>query len=85
VQSAVLLVVGNDTTALAVLHDQVNGEVLDEIVGVVSERLSVEGVQKGVSGSVSGGTASVGLATLAVLLGLTTKSSLVAIEWKIRV
>lgn len=78
VQSAVLLVVGEDTAALTVLHDQVEGEVLDEVVGLVAEGLAVEGVKEGVAGSVSGSTASVGLATLAVLLGLTTESSLVA-------
>jgi len=80
VDGTVLLVVSNDTLALAVLHDQVGGEVLDEVVGVVAERLSVEGVKKGVSGSVSGGAASVGLTTLAVLLGLSTEGSLVAAE-----
>jgi len=80
VDGTVLLVVSNDTLALAVLHDQVGGEVLDEVVGVVAERLSVESVKKGVSGSVSGGAASVGLTTLAVLLGLSTEGSLVAAE-----
>ena len=74
----ILLVVGNDTLALAVLHDQIGGEVLDEVVGVVAERLSVESVKKSVAGSVSGGAASVGLTTLAELLGLTTECSLVA-------
>lgn len=80
VESAVLLVVGEDTTALAVLHNQVKGEVLDEVVGVVAQRLAVQGVQKGVAGSVGGGAASVGLATLAILLRLTTESSLVAVR-----
>lgn len=74
----ILLVVGNDTLALAVLHDQIGGEVLDEVVGVVAERLSVKSVKKSVAGSVSGGAASVGLTTLAELLGLTTECSLVA-------
>lgn len=77
-QSAVFLVVGEDTTAFTILHNQVDGEVLDEVVGVVSERLAVESVQKSVTSSVSGGTASVGLTTLAKLLRLTAKSSLVA-------
>jgi hypothetical protein len=78
VQGAILLVVGEDTTALAILHNQVDGEVLDEVVGVVTEGLAVESVQQGVAGSVGSSTASVGLATLAILLGLTTKGSLVA-------
>jgi hypothetical protein len=77
VQSTVLLVVSQDTTALTILHDQVEGEVLNEVVGVVAKRLAVESVEKGVTGSIGGGAASVGLATLAVLLGLTTESSLV--------
>ena len=81
VESAVLLVVGQDTAALAILHDQVNGEVLDEVVGVVPEGLAVEGVEEGVAGTVGGGAATVGLATLAVLLGLTTESTLVAVGW----
>jgi len=80
VEGAVLLVVGEDTAALTILHDQVEGEVLDEVVGLVAERLAVESVKKGVAGSVSGSTASVGLATLSVLLGLTTESSLVTIQ-----
>jgi len=78
VNSTILLVVGNDTLALAVLHDQIGGKVLDEVVGVVAKRLSVESVKKSVAGSVSGGAASVGLTTLAELLGLTTECSLVA-------
>jgi len=78
VKSTILLVVSHDTLALAILHDQVSGEVLDEVVGVVSKRLAVESVKKSVSGSVSGSAASVSLTTLAVVLALTTKSSLVA-------
>ena len=77
VESTVLLVVGNDTLALAVLHDQVNGEELDEVVGVVPKRLAVESVQKSVSGTIGGGAAAVGLTTLAVVLALTTESTLV--------
>jgi hypothetical protein len=80
VNGTILLVVGNDTLALAVLHDQVGGEVLDEVVGVVAEGLAVESVKKSVTGSVSGGATSVGLATLAELLGLSTEGSLVAVE-----
>jgi len=78
VKSTVLLVVSHDTLALAVLHDQISSEVLDEVVGVVAERLTVESVKKSVSSSVSSSATPVGLATLAVVLGLTTESSLVA-------
>lgn len=76
-QGSVLLVVGNDTDTGAVLHEQVHGEVLNKEVSVVSERLSVKRVQHGVAGSVGNGTGSVGLASLTVVLGLTTEGSLV--------
>ncbi|SGY16829.1 BQ5605_C012g07003 [Microbotryum silenes-dioicae] len=105
VHRTILLVVGHDTDAFAVLHDQIcaanitpqsqsigtlrdhlisariprltSGKVLDEIFGVVAKRLAVEGVQHGVTGSVSGGSASVRLSTLAELERLTTERALV--------
>lgn len=77
VDGPVFLVVGDDPDTLAVLHQQVGGEELDEEVGVVSERLPVQRVQQRVPGSVGDGTGSVGLATLTVLLRLTPESSLV--------
>lgn len=80
VKSAVLLVISENAAALAILHDQVNGEVLDEVVGVVPEGLAVESVKKGVAGTISGSAAAVGLATLSVLLGLTTEGTLVTID-----
>lgn len=78
VEGAVLLVVGDNTVALAVLHNQIHGEVLDEVVGVVGERLAVESVKHGVSGTIGSGTGAVGLATLSKFPGLTTESTLVA-------
>lgn len=78
VESAIFLIVSEDATALAVLHDQVESEELDEVVCVVSERLAVERMKKGVTGPIGDGTASVCLATLAVLLRLATESALVA-------
>jgi fucose 4-O-acetylase-like acetyltransferase len=67
-QGAVLLVVGKNTAALAVLHDQVQSKILDEVVGVVGKGLAVERVKQSVTRSVSSSAASVGLATLAELL-----------------
>jgi len=52
VKSAVLHVEGNDTNALTVLHDQIKGKVFNEEVGVVAERLAVESVQQGMTGTV---------------------------------
>jgi hypothetical protein len=43
----------------------------------VAQRLAVQGVQDGVAGTVRSGGASVGLATLAELQGLTAKGTLV--------
>jgi hypothetical protein len=80
VDCAVLLVIGNDTLADTILHDQVGSEVLNEVLGVVAQGLSVESVEKSVASSVGGSAASVGLSTLAVLLRLTTESTLVAEE-----
>jgi len=80
VEGTVLLVVGEDTTALAILHDQVKGEVLNEVVGVVPQRLAVESVEESVAGTIGSSAAAVSLTTLAVLLGLTTESTLVAIK-----
>jgi hypothetical protein len=77
VQCAVFLVVGEDTTAFSIFHDQIQSKELNEVVCVVSERLTVECVQKSVTGSIGGSAASVCLTTLSVLLGLTTESSLV--------
>jgi hypothetical protein len=77
VERSVLEVERNDTDALSVLHQQVQGEVLDEEVGVVSERLSVEGVKDGVSGSVGSGSTSVSLSALSEIERLSTESTLV--------
>ena len=77
VEGAVLHVERNDTDTLAVLHDEVEGEVLDEEVGVVAEGLAVERVEEGVAGTVGRGGTTVSLATLAEFEGLTTERTLV--------
>jgi hypothetical protein len=78
VESSVFLVVSQDTLADAILHDQVSGEELNEVLGVVPQRLSVESVKKSVPSPVSGSAASICLTTFAELLRLSTESSLVA-------
>lgn len=45
----------------------------------MSQGLAVQGMQQSVAGSISGSTAPVGLSTLAVLLGLATEGTLVAV------
>ena len=57
----------NDTDTLAVLHDQVEGKVFDEEVGVMAERLAVEGMEQGVTSTVGGGCTAVCLTTFTIL------------------
>mmetsp|Transcript_27195 Transcript_27195/g.33827 ORF Transcript_27195/g.33827 Transcript_27195/m.33827 type:complete len:379 (-) Transcript_27195:7-1143(-) len=70
-------VVGHDTAALTVLHDQVHGEVLDEENAVVAESATEERVKHRVTSAVGDGAASVGLTTLAEVSGLATEGTLV--------
>ena len=76
-ECAVFHVQSNDTHTLAVLHDQVESKVLNEEIGVVTQRLAVERVQEGMPSTVSGGCATVGLASLSVFQRLSTKGALV--------
>jgi hypothetical protein len=80
-QGSVLHVQSDHTDTLAVLHEQVERKVFDEEVGVVSEGLTVQGVQDGVTGSVSGGGTSVCLSTLSILERLSTESPLVDLSF----
>jgi len=77
VKGTILHVQGENTAALAILHDEVQGEVLDEEVGVVAEGLAIKGVKNRVAGTISDSGATVGLTTLAKLQTLTTKGTLV--------
>ena len=77
VKGTVFHIQRNNTDALAILHDQVKGKVLDEEVGVVPEGLAVERVEEGVSSTIGGRSAPVGLATFAELQRLTTEGALV--------
>ena len=76
VQGAVGQVPGHDAAALAVFHDQVEGEVFDEELGLVLQRLLVERVQDGVAGAVGGGAGAL-RGFLAEVLGHAAKGALV--------
>lgn len=78
VKRTVFLVVCNDTLALAVFHNQVNGKVLDEVTGVVSQGLAVECVEHGVAGSVSSRCCPISLTAFAVVAGLSAEGTLIA-------
>lgn len=66
-KGAILHVQSNYADALAVLHDEVERKVLDEEVGVMSERLAVQRMQQRVSSTIGSRSTTVGLATLAIL------------------
>ena len=54
VQGAVVQLPGGDAPADAVVHDQVEGEVLDEELGLLRQCLAIHGVQHGVAGAIRG-------------------------------
>ena len=56
VDGAVFHVHGDDATAGAILHDEVEREILDEELGGIAQRLAIERVQHGMAGAVGGGT-----------------------------
>jgi hypothetical protein len=76
-QRTVLHAVGKHSTALSILHNQIDSEVLDEEGAVVAKGLSVEGVEDGMSGTIGSGGAASGLTSLSELQGLTSEGSLV--------
>ena len=77
VDGAVLQAEGHHAHTLVAVHDQVEGVVLDEVGGVVGQGAAVQGVKHGVAGTVGGGSRTVGLTALTVVLGLTSESALV--------
>lgn len=77
VERTILQIKSQHTAALALLEDQIQGEVLHKVVAVVAEGLTVEGVQQGVTGTIGHRTASMGLAALAELQALAAERTLV--------
>ena len=77
VDCAIGHVVGHDATAFAIFHEEIHRKVLHKEDAVVAKGTTEERVQHRVSGTVSDGTAAVGLATLAEVRGLTSEGSLV--------
>ena len=66
---AVIEIDGDDAAAAAVLvHHQIDGEIFDEELGLVAQRLAVHGVQHGVAGAVGGGAGAL-RGALAVMRG----------------
>jgi len=76
-KSAILHVESDYANTFIILHDQVEGEILNEVGCVVPKRLTIEGVQDGMTSPVSSSSTTVGLPTLAVLEGLAAKGTLI--------
>ena len=77
VDSTISHVVGHDTSALTIFHNQIHGKVLDEEDAIVTEGSSKESVEHAVTCSISYGAASVSLTTFTKFLRLSTECSLV--------
>lgn len=80
-QRPILQAERDHTAALIAFHQQIESEILDEVVAVVAQRLAIECVQQWVTGSVGHATASMSLATLAELKGLTAEGTLIDPAW----
>lgn len=74
-------VVGHDSTALALVHDEIECEVLYEEDAVVAEGTTEEGVKHTVASSVGDGAATIGLTTSSEVLGLTSEGSLIDLSF----
>ncbi len=78
VQRAVVELPGQHALARAVLgHDEVDGEILDEELRVVFQRLSVERVQDGVAGAVCRGAGALDRRPFAELGGVPAEGALI--------
>ena len=77
-QRAVIELERDHAAAMAVLvHDQVDGEVLDEELGVVAQRLAIERVEHGVAGAVGRGAGALGRRAVAEIGGHAAEGALV--------
>src|SRR5579871_3707975 len=73
---AVVELPGGEATASPVLHDEIEGEKLDEEIDVVFEALAIERVQDGVASTVGGGASPLNR-RLAIVFGHAAKSALI--------
>merc|ERR1719357_1965887 len=67
----------NDSSALTIFHEEIECKIFNEVVAVIPQTLSIQGVQQTVSSSVSNTAASVSLTTFSILVALSTKRSLI--------
>jgi hypothetical protein len=77
-QAAVVELEGDDAAAGAVLvHQQVDGEILDEELGSVFQRLAVQRMQHGMAGAVGGGAGALRRRAFAIFRGHAAEGTLV--------
>ena len=78
VQGTVIHVERHQAAAGAIaVHDQVDGEILDEELGRIAQGLAIERVQDGVAGAVGGGAGALGSGALAISGGHAAKGALI--------
>jgi hypothetical protein len=77
VKFSVFHVEGNDAQTFAILHDDVQSKIFDEKVGVVTERLTVEGEQKCMASTIRSSSTSIRLPALPVLQRMASNRPLV--------
>lgn len=70
------------TAAFTVFHQQIEGEILDEVVAIVAQRLAVKCMEQRMTGPVGHATTSMSLAAFAELEGLTAEGTLIDLAWK---
>jgi hypothetical protein len=77
VDRAVVEIDGDHAAATAVVvHDQIDGEIFDEKLGLMAQRLAIHGVQHGVAGAVGGGAGAL-RGALAVMRGHAAERTLI--------
>jgi hypothetical protein len=81
VDCSICHVVSHNTTALTIVHKEVQSKVLNEENAIVTEGSSEEGVEHRVTSSVSDCAASVGLAASTEVLGLTSEGTLIDLSF----
>lgn len=73
----VLHIQSNNADTFAVLHNEVKSEIFNEKVGVMAKGLAIKSMEESMTSTIGSGSAAIGLTTLAIFEGLTTKGALI--------
>ena len=77
VNAAVFEAQGHDAAAHALVHDEIEREILDEELGRMAQRLAIKRVQHGVAGAVRGGAGALGGRAFAEIGGHAAERALI--------